>query len=606
MNEASGKQQKGRARGAGGRAEPAWHERLIAAVKWALLLPAAIAVVVIAANAAGRRTVVIEAIEAPPGAAYSGEAFAARLRHSFGALLADTGGTEARNVLGADWLDNMSIQIPRTGISIGEINRLFRRWLGNDTRISGTIVRDGEGLRLSLQIGDLVRIVPAADEQPAASEDALVALAADRVYRFAEPYHYAVYLSSLPNRRDTAKALLASLALDRSSAGPVPSRDRAAALNALAAILIDYEGRCADALEYLDRARSLAPGLASVHGNLSNAHHCLGHDQEAADATARSIALMQGWVASSTLKRQILLENQNLLAGAHGRHRERLELLRQMEESGLAHQGLDRVQALVSLRDSRAAAGELRWYCTLARIRRMPCRERARYWATIADFAAMRGDWGRAAEFLAQAHRLYGDDSFTNAQLDAQSRPTEAIYLARGGLADAALAKVRPLPVVCYLCAISRGVVAAERRDWPASRAWFHYATRLAPRLPAAFESWAQMEFTRGAPGEALRLFNEALRHGADLPDALLGRARALERLGRHAASEQAYRRAARETPHWGMVHIGWADALWSLRRREEAQQRLRFAEALNLTAREREELEAVRRRWATAPASLT
>src|SRR5204863_5104560 len=56
--------------------------------------------------------------------------------------------------LSDSWSADSHVEIPQTGVSIDEVNRLLRRWLGHQTFVSGTVVQTDAGVRLSARTRD--------------------------------------------------------------------------------------------------------------------------------------------------------------------------------------------------------------------------------------------------------------------------------------------------------------------------------------------------------------------------------------------------------------------------------------------------------------------
>jgi hypothetical protein len=103
----------------------------------------------------------------------------------------------------------------KTGVSIGEGQKLLRDWLGHEARISGQVYRTG-GAGASGTPGVLsatVRIGDAATARAVGTDsdiDALVAKLGEGVFAATQPYRYSVYLEH-HDRRDEALAVLTKL-----------------------------------------------------------------------------------------------------------------------------------------------------------------------------------------------------------------------------------------------------------------------------------------------------------------------------------------------------------------------------------------------------------
>ena len=52
-----------------------------------------------------------------------------------------------------NWGDNLKVEIPETGISIGELQQFLKDWLGHDTHITGEVWRTQSGIAVTAREG---------------------------------------------------------------------------------------------------------------------------------------------------------------------------------------------------------------------------------------------------------------------------------------------------------------------------------------------------------------------------------------------------------------------------------------------------------------------
>ncbi len=152
--------------------------------------------------------VVIEAFSVPPdlaGKGLSGQVIATRLQDRLAALQAATFSLRAPSSYANNWGDDIKVQIPDTGVSIGELNRYLRNWLGHETHISGEIWHTPDGIAVTARAGS--DSSPVIDGREA-EFDKLIESAAEAIYRRTQPYRYGVYLVQA-GRLDEAKAVFA-------------------------------------------------------------------------------------------------------------------------------------------------------------------------------------------------------------------------------------------------------------------------------------------------------------------------------------------------------------------------------------------------------------
>ncbi len=173
-------------------------------------------------NAAHDRDLVVDAFSVPPDIAQSGmtgNVLAARLLDRFGAMDAgiltfseDFSGYHGR-------ADEVRVEIPSTGVSIGEVDRLLRAWLGHETHVSGELVHTAKGLAVTVRYDGRPGVTA---EGPADGLDALIQTSAENMFAAVRPLRFADYLSS-HNRMPEALAILRRETRDRRRG---PSRRR--------------------------------------------------------------------------------------------------------------------------------------------------------------------------------------------------------------------------------------------------------------------------------------------------------------------------------------------------------------------------------------------
>ncbi len=159
------------------------------------------------------------------GRGLTGQVVAARVLDRLSALQAETVSARPGSTYAENWGDDIMVEIPETGISIGELNAYLRQWLGHGTRITGEVVRTPAGLQVTARAGS----EPGKTVEGAEGDiDALTAQAAEALYAATQPYRYAVYLAG-HGKPDEALAIYVRLARPdrrRIGAGPTPAGRR--------------------------------------------------------------------------------------------------------------------------------------------------------------------------------------------------------------------------------------------------------------------------------------------------------------------------------------------------------------------------------------------
>ncbi len=155
----------------------------------------AIGVVVMVFDAFASRQVVVDAFKAPPALAargVTGEVVASGVLDTLQKLQDATRSKDRQLTTSGAWASDVKVDVPETGVSIGEIIRLLHQRFGHDLHITGELVQTGSGgLSLTLR-GDGV---PAASFAGGPDDLAkLTVQAAEYAYGRSQPVQYATYL----------------------------------------------------------------------------------------------------------------------------------------------------------------------------------------------------------------------------------------------------------------------------------------------------------------------------------------------------------------------------------------------------------------------------
>jgi hypothetical protein len=168
------------------------------------------------------------------------------------------------------WSREIRVEVPETGISLGDIQPFLRSWLGQDVRITGAVVENGDALVLTVRGNGL----PAQRVAGTASElDTLIASAAERALGAARPLELLGYLES--TSRHAEAAALAGPLLASATPAEVP-RMYTMWGNALTGL-----GRWSEALDMYREAARRAPGRLGDTMNQTLALERLGREEEA-------------------------------------------------------------------------------------------------------------------------------------------------------------------------------------------------------------------------------------------------------------------------------------------------------------------------------------
>ena len=544
-------------------------------------------------DATRTEALVVKPFSVPPELAQrgmTGEVAATRLLDGLARLQAETVSSRASGSYANDWGDEVQVQIPQTGVSIGELQDFLRGWLGKETSISGEVVRTAAGYSVTARTGtEPGRTFTG----PETAIDSLINQASEAVYETTQPEGYAAYLR-LKGKSDQAAAIHERLTVSG------PRERRAWAFAEWASFAKTPEER----LERARRAVALDPKLPLAHQQLASAHTALGHSEAALGATRRAIELLEGrrardmapWAAVLQLK-----ETRAEVASTLNDHGRAAALYASAAEptpdqppvacrqcSSSAY-----YQAGIELAENHDAAGAARMHARGAAL--LPAYAELYRSIHALSLAAASEDWPSVAQAI-QAPVLEGYlRSVPPATALRSIRPTLALAAARTGRVAEAQALIASTPRDCYNCVQARGVVAALAGDRAASERWFAEAVRQGPSLPSAYEAWAEARLDRGDIEGAIRLIREAQERGPRSADALKLEGDALARRGDHRAAVRRYARAAELAPQWGGLHLAWGRSLLALGERPDAQARFARATRLHLSAADRTALERLR-----------
>src|SRR6202789_1939203 len=145
-------------------------------------------------SAAHEDGLVIEAFSVPPDLASSGltgQAVAAKLQDKLSAMQAATGSARPAESYSNNWGNDIKVEIPDTGVSIGEVYRYLVERFGHQTHITGEIYRTKDGIAVTARSGGDPGATVTGSE---ADIDTVMQQAAEKIYESTQPYRYAVYL----------------------------------------------------------------------------------------------------------------------------------------------------------------------------------------------------------------------------------------------------------------------------------------------------------------------------------------------------------------------------------------------------------------------------
>ncbi|GLS00329.1 hypothetical protein GCM10007859_03340 [Brevundimonas denitrificans] len=470
--------------------------------------------------------------------------------------------------------ETVRVEIPQTGVSLGEVERYLRQRLGRQTIVSGALRRQGDRLLLTVRAsGSPGRTL----EGTEAEMPALLQSAAEAVLQDTQPLRMASYLTS-EERMEEAEALVRPLL------GRGTDKERAQAYLAMSVLLLNSE-RAREALSAARRAVQLNPSDGASLAFVGASEWILGQHEAALASIASARAAFRrpgGGDGLSQIARATgepaMLSYARLLTRDHAASVEASEEAAAISARGGDDSGM---QSYLWAAAQQSALGR-----DLPSARRLAA-DLPRTDATLLvrnflemETAAALEDWPRA---LRASLAIPNNGSPDAAAMDAR-------YLVRNGRVPEAAELAAAMPNDCYPCLIVRGELAARSGDPAAADRWFAEAVRQGPSLPSAHSAWGEVRLARGDLPGAIRMFREAQSRGPRWADPLKFEGDALARQGDHRAALRRYEAAIDRAPRWGAAHLAAGRSLAALRRPREATEAYRRALRLDLSAADRAE----------------
>jgi tetratricopeptide (TPR) repeat protein len=545
-------------------------------------------------NARQASGLVIQPLSTPPDLAERGldsRAVSSQLLDRLNRLQAETDSIRAASTYANNWQGDVSVEIPSTGVSIGELDRWLRSALGRETVISGEVTRAGEGLSLTVRTpagGGRTIVSPTGDL------DALVQGAAEAIYEMTQPYRYGWYLQN-GGRRDEGLAVMRRLA---ATGAPL---DRAYANMALG-VDLDILGYSDQAMVRYRRALEIDPDLAPAESNLAAIYYRVGDTERALASSNRVVRLLNGpgrrglqpgpVEVTEILTRALIADYQGDAVGA-------ADLVGTLAGK-LDYAGTVRVAPLLQARLLVAAHDLAQARRVLTDVGVASPIQSYRITGTsdrlsipTADLLIARELWPQAlAELQVWEGVVNRPDHI--AQIPMVIWPRMAEVMARMGRLDEAVALIERTPTNCYACVTARARIAELAGDRAAADRWSAEARRQGPSLPFAFAERGQMLMARGDVAGAIAFYEQAIERGPRWADPQKFWGDALMARGDEAGAIRKYRAAADRAPRWGALHLAWGRALEAQGRRDQAREKYEQAARMDLSAADR--LEVVRR----------
>lgn len=500
-------------------------------------LAVAVVVMLMVISAARSQAVVVEPFGAPPGLAdrgYNGQALAASLQDELQRIQHSTRSFANRRAIANAWTGDINVEVPSTGVSIGQIEKALRQKLGNDTHIGGDLTVGPDGALALTVRGDGIAAATftgAADQLPD-----LIRRAAEHVYGEAEPGLYASYLYQ--SRRGDEGLVFIPQALAK---GPDDTQ-RAMLLNTWGNLLWQDPNRLDEAITRFEAALAIEPFRWPTWNNLINiTSECCG-DEAALGVARRMDAILDSAprderrAFTSDQARQALTGDYTSLIAST------LEEDRKLAGGVMFTTTGPRLAVYyVGVHDWRGvdealAAGDPA-DPMLAPVRLM----------ADAEEAFETGRFGDAVNSFNTMYRLF--DGMEAADV-TDTRCSLALFLAHDGRRTEALAALARAQDTTA-CRTLSGAIHEALGDRARADAAARRSIGAAPSSPFPYEARGRILLARGDLNGAAWRFDQAHARGPRWADPIKGQGDVLAARGRWAEAAARYREALRFAPRW-------------------------------------------------------
>jgi tetratricopeptide (TPR) repeat protein len=526
-------------------------------------------------NAAEDRDLVVDAISVPPDIAQSGmtgSVLAGRLLDSFGAMQASTvATTQAAASYRGGGGSEIRVEIPETGISLGDLNQYLRAWLGQETHVSGDLVRTGNGFALTLRYADAPGTTFSGNDIAK-----LVDESAEHLFAGLRPLLYGEYLAGR-HRTDEALAVIVPL----SRAGDARVRSLA---YADWAVLLEQQGDYWGARQKALAGVRLDPDDPTAMGRLMGSESGLGHEEARWSDAVAGVPLWRGPDANEF--------DAAFVAGAPLA----ISGYRSEMEGDFAAAAADEAQAVAvnpRLSDLTSEATNLARDHDIAAAEQLlellPVRSAD---GSLNDdpyelrylLARERGDWKTARAELSIVQQIFRSHPRYTIYLKTRVLPRLAQATAANGDVAEAEKLIAQTPDDCDECLRDRAWVAAARHDWSEMARDFSLVAARSPHIPFAETDWGEILLRKGDCDGAIAKFAVANSKGPHFADPLEMWGEAQIAKNRSDLALAKFEEADKNAPNWGRLHLKWGEALFYMGKPEESKRQFAIAANLDLS----------------------
>jgi len=501
--------------------------------------------IIMVRDAVHSHSVVIDPFEISPDLAahaLSGRLVASELLDRLTQLQAATRSSAERRSLSNAWTNELSIEVPETGVSLSQLERLLKTRFGHDQHISGDLMQTETGGLVLTVRGD--RILPKTFTDQPRNLDKLLTEASEYVFGQSQPGLWAAYLSNNDRIDDAIRFCQAAYATADYGERPYLLNYWANSITQKAA-----DGAKREALPFYQEAVRLKPDYWDGYNNIMDAFMGLG-DEEGTVREGEQLLKAAGGRPGRAPEE----DYQNWDEVVFNLAAFRASLIADMEShggvgaNGAANGSENLTAARIDVQLHDVDAATLRIKTTMVDEKYPPDVATAAFARALlaeeeGDSKAAAREWDAFATAYANATVAIENPRyicFAAVTYEKTGQPVKA---------EAALNAVGKLTFVdCYRF---RGDLLDLRGDWAGAQTWYAKAVKLGPNIPAGYYSWGLALAKHGDLDGAEAKLQEATRKGPHWADPLKAWGDVVLKKGKTKEALAKYDQALEFAPNW-------------------------------------------------------
>ena len=537
-------------------------------------------------QASQSNALLIEPFSVPPdmvSKGVTGQVVAAKVLDRLNEMQSQTNTARSAKSYANSWeAHGIKLEIPETGISLSELDGWLRQKLGNDTRVTGDVVRTATGITITARTADDGAVTVSGSD---GEVDALATRLADSIYLLTQPYRYAAFLQRHENRAADALPIFKRLALSGSP------DDRLWSYNMWAGA-VPFKSSQAQLAMY-QIAVAAEPNSVGTYDNLAGSYTSLGRSEEALKTLKTEYSVLhngrQRYVTAARMpivERRLKASLDEMSGAYHDALGVRLDNLK-TGSLGIPTPQLQNRLIATHIRLHNPSAARAVFENVPPNINSL----------VSTQLASADEDWVQVLKQVEKDKAYFEKFPANRLGWITRTAPLIGPAQARLGMFAEAERTIAPTTSNCYPCLIARAQIAAMQTQPARADFWFSRATAEGPSLPFAHHDWGQSYLSRGKPDDAIAQFTIANKKGPHFADPLEGWGEALMAKNQSHLALAKFTEAEKYAPKWGRLHMKWGEALGYAGQPEKAKAQYALAAGLDLTPGEKVELAYLTRR---------